>query len=1031
MDTSSAEVSQDAEERNAIAGKHVLLIGRDSAELDGLQRALSDQDRTVTRIEAGDVRPASPHEGGFDVCVVDLDGIESSADVLLPDLRAGYPFLPVLALSSRAPGDIPEPVRREIFLTVRKPITDPHLLPELLEVALKQQQLTAQNEVYQHEVRRLNRYLRRAIDQKAAEVSIIKDRLATMFRIIPTVLASPTVEQKLWVTAEALTGPNFFESCTIYLEDAGGGILVSRAGNPAELDQNAAEAYSALRIALTGAADARTWTPLSHEDGLETTRLLVPVKNDSGAVVGVAELSAGSREVRLDQDLYAVIELFLMQTCLSIGQFRLERHVERREATYRSLIENVSDIIFSLDCNGVFTFVNRQIKDLLDLEWKEVLGTHFMSIVHADDLDKVRTGFARILSGESMARDIVLVRPDGESVIVFVAANPIRERDRITGLLGVARDVTEKRRLERQMRESERRYRGVLENAYDAIVLIDPETYQIVEANPQASHLTGYSPEELVGKSVIELRTPDFADVVRDRIRMVMESGSRQFDDAPLVRKDGTVIDVGAAASVLELDGKRYYQAILRDVTVQKKTTESLNRRLLELQILTEVSDALQSIVDLQSVMGIVLAGITAGQGLGFNRAFIFSYDHDNKELRGEAGVGPKSAEEAGKIWAELEAKDLTLSEVLQEKMRAFPHSSDAMVKVARQFTVPLDNENCALTRAIRDREVVHVNRDNVDPHLPESFAAAYPVREFAFVPLVTREEVVGAVLVDNFFSRRPIGEEDLNRLRLVANSAASAIERGRLLANIERKLHELTLANQELKISRDKLVKTERLSAIGEVAATVAHEIRNPLTAIGGFARSALNSMEESDKNRTKLSVIVEETQRLENILDSLLEFSRPASPKFTELDINSLILQTIFFMDSEIDHDLLEVVYDLESDLPKTWADADQVRQVLLNIIRNAMQEMKDGGLLTISSQSDDSEIIIKIKDTGPGVPDEIREKVFDAFFTTKSTGSGLGLAICSQLIRNHSGRLEIESEQEQGACVTISLPISQKDS
>ena len=139
---------------------------------------------------------------------------------------------------------------------------------------------------------------------------------------------------------------------------------------------------------------------------------------------------------------------------------------------------------------------------------------------------------------------------------------------------------------------------------------------------------------------------------------------------------------------------------------------------------------------------------------------------------------------------------------------------------------------------------------------------------------------------------------------------------------------------------------------------------------------------------------------------VDSSTSFESLSTPR---LDVNSLILQTIHFMDSEIDRDLLDVVFDLESELPTTWADADQMRQVLLNIIRNAMQEMKDGGSLSICTQLNHSEITIKIKDTGPGIPEEIREKVFDAFFTTKSTGSGLGLAICSQLVRNHSGRFD----------------------
>jgi signal transduction histidine kinase len=201
-------------------------------------------------------------------------------------------------------------------------------------------------------------------------------------------------------------------------------------------------------------------------------------------------------------------------------------------------------------------------------------------------------------------------------------------------------------------------------------------------------------------------------------------------------------------------------------------------------------------------------------------------------------------------------------------------------------------------------------------------------------------------------------------------------------------------------------------------------------LTAIGGFARNVLLSLDEKDKNRRKLAIIVEETNRLENILSSLLEFSRPAVPRFTETDLNSLILQTIHFMDAEIDHALIRIALELEPNLPLATSDSDQMRQVLLNIFRNAIHAMQaKGGVITVRTRTLDSAIQIEIEDSGPGIPNEILDKIFDAFFTTKSTGSGLGLAICSQIIRNHNGRIEAFSPRGKGASFVITLPLSEK--
>jgi signal transduction histidine kinase len=371
----------------------------------------------------------------------------------------------------------------------------------------------------------------------------------------------------------------------------------------------------------------------------------------------------------------------------------------------------------------------------------------------------------------------------------------------------------------------------------------------------------------------------------------------------------------------------------------------------------------------------------------------------------------------------------LSLSEILEEMIRSFPEDADVSFEFARQFVVTLDDERNVFGRAIRNRETVRVDRGAEDPHLPPEFFALYSPAEFAIVPLVTRDDVMGVLLVDNLFTRRPIRDEDLHRLKLFANSAASAIERSRLLISLERRLHELTLANQDLKASRDRLIKTERLSAIGEVAASVAHEIRNPLTAIGGFARTVFSSLGEEDKNRRKLEIILEETDRLEHMLSALLEFTRPAVPRFTELDLNAMIMQTVHFMATEIDPNSVHVVYKLDPQLPRVWADGQQIRQVVLNIIRNALQEMPTGGTLTFESSESFGEVQASIHDTGPGIAPENLDKIFEAFFTTKPSGSGLGLAICSQVMRNHNGRLVAYSRMGDGATFVLTLPVAQK--
>jgi signal transduction histidine kinase len=150
---------------------------------------------------------------------------------------------------------------------------------------------------------------------------------------------------------------------------------------------------------------------------------------------------------------------------------------------------------------------------------------------------------------------------------------------------------------------------------------------------------------------------------------------------------------------------------------------------------------------------------------------------------------------------------------------------------------------------------------------------------------------------------------------------------------------------------------------------------------------------------------------------------------PRFTELDLNAMVMQTVHFMGQEVSPASVRVNYKLEPQIPRVWADGQQIRQVLLNVIRNALQEMPKGGALTFESSEHAGEVQLAVHDTGPGIAPENLDKIFEAFFTTKPSGSGLGLAICAQIMRNHNGRLDAYSRGKDGATFVMSLPAAQK--
>jgi signal transduction histidine kinase len=226
-------------------------------------------------------------------------------------------------------------------------------------------------------------------------------------------------------------------------------------------------------------------------------------------------------------------------------------------------------------------------------------------------------------------------------------------------------------------------------------------------------------------------------------------------------------------------------------------------------------------------------------------------------------------------------------------------------------------------------------------------------------------------------------------------------------------------------------MLTVERLSAVGEVAAKVTHEIRNPLVAIGGFARRLMKTAANGEVNTHYLNIIIREIQRLEDIVSDILYFARPASPTFKQCDLNKVIKDALDVLSPELDKRRISLQTRLSGDLSSMTIDAAQVSRVFINLIKNAMEAMGQDGILSIASMRDDGEWArVEIADTGVGIPDEDVEKVFNAFYTSKSTGSGLGLTVSAQIIHNHGGEIDVKKKsKEQGSVFVVKLPVQTK--
>jgi two-component system NtrC family sensor kinase len=290
--------------------------------------------------------------------------------------------------------------------------------------------------------------------------------------------------------------------------------------------------------------------------------------------------------------------------------------------------------------------------------------------------------------------------------------------------------------------------------------------------------------------------------------------------------------------------------------------------------------------------------------------------------------------------------------------------------------------------------------------------------RSVLCVPVVVKGRAIGAIEAINKIGG-PFTNDDLETLSFLAASVGVAVENARLYG-------ELAQSKRDLELSQAQLIQAEKLAATGRLAASMAHEINNPLQAIHNCLHLVLNRPLTDEKKQNYLNMAQEEVERLSAIVVRTLDFYRPSKGRVTRTQVNDLVESVLALAGKKLQHGHVQVHRRLAADLPPLLAVADQLTQVLLNLVINAAEAMPQGGELTITTARVDNWIDVSFNDTGPGISSEEASKIFEPFYTTKATGTGLGLAISYGIIERHGGRITVTSEPGHGATFTVQLPV-----
>jgi two-component system, NtrC family, sensor kinase len=321
------------------------------------------------------------------------------------------------------------------------------------------------------------------------------------------------------------------------------------------------------------------------------------------------------------------------------------------------------------------------------------------------------------------------------------------------------------------------------------------------------------------------------------------------------------------------------------------------------------------------------------------------------------------------------------------------------------------------ITDLYRQSRVIVILDIHHDPriHYPQE-AEREGIRMVLDTSLSFRNHIAGILRI-YFAEARAVSDEERDFLVSLADQCALAIEKNRLIEAQKSKYDLLAL-------------QTEKLSALGRMAAGIAHEINNPLAGILLFSSNLFKKVPDEGPLKEGLGIIMRETQRCKFIIQELLEFARDKEPRKTSANITTIIQKSLNILENEFRLRHIRIEKDFAPDLQDSCVDANQLEQVFVNLLLNAAQAIDDNGTITIRSRMNSArrEIAVDVIDTGCGIPAEHLGQIFEPFFSTKKNGSGLGLAVSFGIIKNHQGRLEVFSRPGQGAHFTVALPLTQ---
>jgi len=553
------------------------------------------------------------------------------------------------------------------------------------------------------------------------------------------------------------------------------------------------------------------------------------------------------------------------------------------------------------------------------------------------------------------------------------------------------------------------KFQSLLESAPDAIVIVDAAG-RIVIANSQVERLFGYDRPMLIGQP-IEILLPErlHARHAGHRDGYIREPHTRPMGsglDLVARRRDGSEFPVEISLSPLYTEDGLLITSVIRDITDRKNAADELERqvqrRTAHLDALLDFSQELLGARGLDSVLQRALSHALA-LAPEAQRGAIYLYEPSAQRLALRASAGFTTLPDFSRpVDLGLIGRSFTHRQMLQT------HSADEWLALARESGEPSPEH---LLRALQLQDA------------PTGVAV---------IPLIAHDQAIGVLFLLRITGSGPFVGEARATLEGLANLAAAAIAEehsARQAATLAGQLAHLEeqqrALNARLTSAESGMLQAARLAAVGQLAASIAHEINNPLYAARNCLYLLSEDLPPDLKESEYLTIARDQLSRIAGIIERMRDFYRPSRGDLAPTDINQLLEGTLALAGLNTRHAAIEVIFAPFADLPPVLGNADQLRQVFLNLILNAIDAMPQGGTLTVRTIAGPSVVVAEIEDSGIGIPDDIRPRLFEPFFTNKPNGTGLGLSISAHIVTQHGGQIEVDSMAGQGSTFRIVLP------